>query len=91
MFSLESFCGSLHGLTEGEVRARCEERTTYFKGLDRAARYNGRRDPEHDYRGYYEAIERLEHYIFGSGKSAKLSEYEAKLFDEIIRRMKHNH
>lgn len=91
MFSLESFCTSLHGLTEGEIRGRCEERATYFKGLDRAARYNGRRDTEIDYRGYYESIERLEHYLFGSGKSTMLSEYEVKVFDEVIERMKHNY
>lgn len=90
MFSIESFCASLHGLTEGEIRGKCEERATYFKGLDRAARYNGRRDSDLDYRGYYESIERLENYLFGSGNSARLSENEARVFDEVIEHMKRN-
>lgn len=91
MFNLESFCHSLHGLTEGEIRSRCEERATYFKGLDRAARYNGRRGTrEYDYRGYFESIERLEHYIFGDGSQKHLSKDEVKLFDEVIEHMLEN-
>ncbi|HEY0078627.1 MAG TPA: hypothetical protein VGB73_08275 [Pyrinomonadaceae bacterium] len=87
MFELESFCHSLHGLTRSEVRARCEERASYFESLERSSRHGMRgQDPanvEYDYRGYVEDIRKLEHYIFGGESRAGLSVYEAGLFEEV--------
>lgn len=87
MFDLESFCQSLHGLTRSEVRARCEERASYFESLERSTRHGTRgHDPtktEYDYRSYVEDIRRLEHYIFGGESQAGLSVYETGLFQEV--------
>lgn len=87
MFDLERFCHSLHGLTKSEVRARCEERISYFESLERSSRHRrgGRdaADPEYDYRAYIEDIRRVMHYVFGGGSSTQLSAYEAALFQEL--------
>lgn len=92
MFDLESFCHSLHGLTRGEIRARCEERAGYFESLERSSRHKlkgqGAAEPEDDYRGYIEGIGRLEHYVLGGVRSKNLSAYEAGLFQEVEEHMK---
>jgi hypothetical protein len=87
MFELERFCQSLHGLTRSEVRARCEERISYFESLERSARHRrGGQDaaePEYNYRAYIEDIRKLMHYVFGDGSRAGLSVYETGLFQEV--------
>jgi hypothetical protein len=92
MFDLESFCQSLHGLTRGEIRARCEERASYFESLERSSKHQrrgqGQAEPEYDYRGYVESIGRLEHYVFGGSSTANLSAYEAGLFQEVVEHMR---
>ena len=92
MFDLESFCQSLHGLTRSEIRARCEERASYFESLERSSRH-GRKaqspiEPEYNYRGYIESIGKLERYVLGGVSSINLSAYETALFEEVEEHMK---